>query len=150
MSNSDRWSERHVIAIVPADIDHMGHVNNSIYLRWVQEAVLAHWERIAPEEAFARHLWVALKHEITYRKAALLDDNLVAVAELQSFKGARSTYRTQINRGDECIAEAFSNWCSIDAKTGCPLRLDRDLASWMGINAHPVLMSSRPMPPSPR
>ena len=31
------------IAIQPADIDRLGHVNNTVYLRWVQEAAVAHW-----------------------------------------------------------------------------------------------------------
>jgi acyl-CoA thioester hydrolase len=49
----------HPIGILPADIDHMGHVNNSVYLKWVQEAVVRYWESLAPPEAVARHLWVA-------------------------------------------------------------------------------------------
>jgi acyl-CoA thioesterase FadM len=49
----------------------MGHVNNSVYLKWVQDAVVDYWQRVAPAEAVARHLWVALKHEITYRKPDL-------------------------------------------------------------------------------
>ncbi|MCC6479772.1 MAG: acyl-CoA thioesterase, partial [Sphingomonadaceae bacterium] len=56
------------IRIVPEDIDFMGHVNNSRYLNWVQEAVLEHWRNLAPPEAVAQRAWVALKHEITYRK----------------------------------------------------------------------------------
>ena len=48
----------HPIGILPADIDHMGHVNNSVYLKWVQEAVVRYWESLAPPEAVARHLWV--------------------------------------------------------------------------------------------
>ncbi len=38
----------HPIGIVPGDIDHMGHVNNSVYLKWVQEAVVRYWEKVAP------------------------------------------------------------------------------------------------------
>lgn len=56
----------HPLAVAPADIDHMGHVNNAVYLSWVQEAVVAYWEKVAPAEAVGRHLWVALKHEITF------------------------------------------------------------------------------------
>ena len=58
------------IRIALADIDHMGPVNNSVYLRWVQGAVIGYREMAAPAEAVARHLWVALKHEISYRKPA--------------------------------------------------------------------------------
>ena len=30
----------HPIGIRAEDIDHMGHVNNSVYLKWVQEAAI--------------------------------------------------------------------------------------------------------------
>ncbi|MFN9499219.1 MAG: acyl-CoA thioesterase, partial [Erythrobacteraceae bacterium] len=56
------------IKVAVADIDFMGHVNNARYLNWVQDAVLAHWNNLAPEEDVASKAWVALKHEITYRK----------------------------------------------------------------------------------
>ena len=55
---------RHPVAIHAADIDHMGHVNNAVYLKWVQEAVIDYWRSVAPPDAVTRHLWVALKHEI--------------------------------------------------------------------------------------
>ncbi len=58
----------HPITVDSRDIDHMGHVNNAVYLRWVQDAVTRYWEAVAPAEAVARHLWVALKHEISYRR----------------------------------------------------------------------------------
>ena len=41
---------RHPVAIEPADIDHMGHVNNAVYLKWVQEAVVDYWSSVAPPE----------------------------------------------------------------------------------------------------
>ena len=69
---------RHPVAILPADIDHMGHVNNSVYLKWVQEAVVDYWSSVAPPGAVAQHLWVALKHEITYLRPTFLTDNVVA------------------------------------------------------------------------
>ena len=68
------------IGIDPADIDFMGHVNNASYLKWVQDAVLSHWQKIAPAEAVASLLWVALKHEITYRKPTFLDDEVIATS----------------------------------------------------------------------
>ena len=64
----------HPIKVVPEDIDFMGHVNNARYLNWVQDAVLAHWNKLAPADEVASKAWVALKHEITYRKPAFLED----------------------------------------------------------------------------
>ena len=117
----------HPIGIDPADIDFMGHVNNASYLKWVQEAVLSHWQRLAPAEAVAGHLWVALRHEITYRKPTFLDDEVIATVLLEKVQGARAFYATVIRRGEEVLAEVKSSWCCLDAQTLRPARLARDV-----------------------
>ncbi|WP_438726868.1 acyl-CoA thioesterase [Parasphingorhabdus sp. DH2-15] len=117
----------HIISVSPSDIDFMGHVNNANYLHWVQDAVIAHWERIAPPAAVAEHLWVALKHEITYRKPAFIDDEVIATVILEKVHGARAFYDTVIRRGEEVLAEVKSSWCCVDAKTLRPARLTKDV-----------------------
>ena len=117
----------HPIGIDPADIDFMGHVNNASYLKWVQEAVISHWRKLAPPEAVAGHLWVALKHEITYRKPTFLDDDVIATVLLEKVQGARAFYETVIRRGEEVLAEVKSSWCCIDAETLRPARLAKDV-----------------------
>jgi acyl-CoA thioester hydrolase len=116
------------IKIIPEDIDFMGHVNNSRYLGWVQDAVLEHWRKLAPPEAVAERAWVALKHEITYRKPAFLDDDVVANVALESIHGARAFYETVIQRGEEVLAVVKSSWCCIDAETLRPARISADIA----------------------
>lgn len=106
-----------------ADIDFMGHVNNASYLKWVQDAVVSHWQRFAPAEALASHAWVALRHEITYRKPTFLDDEVIATVLLEKVQGARAFYETIIKRGEDVLAEVKSSWCCIDAKTMRPARL---------------------------
>jgi acyl-CoA thioester hydrolase len=119
----------HPVEIAASDIDFMGHVNNAHYLRWVQDAVVAHWRRFAPDEAVAAHLWVALKHEITYRKPAFLDDEVIATTVLQKVEGARAFYDTLIKRGEEVLAEVKSSWCCLDAETLRPVRVAKELAA---------------------
>ena len=116
------------IRITADDIDFMGHVNNARYLTWVQDVVLAHWHRFAPAETAAAHLWVALKHEITYRRPAFLADDVVASTVLEKVAGARAFYNTVIERGGEVLAEVQSMWCCIDSETHRPARICRDLA----------------------
>jgi acyl-CoA thioester hydrolase len=115
------------IGIDPSDIDFMGHVNNASYLKWVQDAVLDHWRSLAPREAVAAHLWVALKHEITYRRPTFLDDRVIAAVLLEKVQGARAFYDTVIRRGEEVLAEVKSSWCCIDAATLRPARLAREV-----------------------
>jgi acyl-CoA thioester hydrolase len=123
-------SHFHPIGVLPSDIDFMGHVNNARYLNWVQEAVLAHWNKLAPPEAAAKYLWVALKHEITYRKPAFLDDEVIASVVLEKVQGARSFYETVIKRGEDVLAEVKSSWCCIDAKTLRPARIAADVQAY--------------------
>ena len=111
------------IPVDPSDIDFMGHVNNASYLKWVQDAVLSHWQKMAPADDVARHLWVALKHEITYRKPAFLHDDVVATVLLEKVQGVRAFYETVIRRGDDVLAEVKSSWCCLDAKTLRPARI---------------------------
>jgi len=118
---------RFPIGIDPEDIDFMGHVNNASYLKWVQAAVLDHWRALAPTEAIAQHLWVAIKHEITYRKPAFLEDDVIATVLLEKVQGARAFYETIIRRGEEVLAEVKSSWCCLDADTMRPARLARDV-----------------------
>jgi len=120
---------RHTICIHPTDIDFMGHVNNAVYLRWVQDAVISYWEKIAPSEAIARHLWVALKHEITYRAPAFLEDSLLAGVVLTGVQGSRAFFTTLIQRGDTILAEVQSSWCCLDTATRRPARIASDLAA---------------------
>ena len=119
---------RHAIAIGPADIDHMGHVNNAVYLTWVQDAVVQYWEKVAPAEAVAQHLWVALKHEITYRKPTFIGDVVVARVLAEQVRGARAFFTTILERGEEVLAEVKSCWCCLDAATLRPARLAREVA----------------------
>ena len=100
----------------------MGHVNNARYLGWVQDAVLAHWQKLA------ERAWVALKHEITYRKPAFLEDDVIARTVLESTRGARAFYHTVIERGGEVLAEVKSSWCCIDAKSLRPARIGEEIA----------------------
>jgi len=115
------------IKVVAEDIDFMGHVNNARYLSWVQDAVLAHWRALAPSEELAAKAWVALKHEITYRRPAFLDDEVIAQTVLEQFRGARAFYHTVIRRGEDVLAEVKSAWCCIDAKTLRPARIGEHL-----------------------
>jgi acyl-CoA thioester hydrolase len=117
----------HALAVDPGDIDFMGHVNNSVYLKWVQEAVIAYWRRVAPAEAVAQHMWVAIRHEITYRRPAFLEDNVVAQVVAEGMHGARAFFHTLIKRGEDVLAEVKSSWCCLDAATQRPARLARDV-----------------------
>src|SRR5207245_9770000 len=65
------------ISVEPGDIDEQNHVNNTVYLRWVQEVATAHWRAVATPEAQKTIGWVVLRHEIDYRTPAALGDKII-------------------------------------------------------------------------
>ncbi len=109
-----------------SDIDGLGHVNNTVYLRWVQDVATAHWEALASPEAQEQIVWVVVRHEIDYHIAAMMGDEIV----LRTWVGAatRATFErhTQIIRGADAqlLARARTLWCPIDAQTRRPTRVD--------------------------
>lgn len=117
----------HRIEITPDDIDDMDHVNNAVYLRWVQEAVVQYWRQISSADAQQGLLWVALKHEIVYRMPLLLNDEVDALVTAIGTRGSRASFSTNFRRGDDIAVEVQSSWCCIDANTRRPQRIARDI-----------------------
>ena len=63
MSNS---YEREFVA-EPDHIDELGHVNNAVWVRWVQDIATEHWRAAADASVVDRYVWVVVRHEIDYR-----------------------------------------------------------------------------------
>jgi acyl-CoA thioester hydrolase len=95
----------------------------------VQDAVVDYWSSVAPPDAVARHLWVALKHEITFLKPTFLQDVVVAEVIAEKVEGARAMFTTVLRRGEEVLSEIKSSWCCLDAVTHRPARLAREVVA---------------------
>jgi acyl-CoA thioester hydrolase len=108
------------IMIDPSDIDHMGHVNNAVYLSWAQKIAIDFWHAKASPDLVSSRLWVARNHNVEYLKPAFLDDALTGLLTFESFKGARVLFHLEITRGQDVLARIQSWWCSIDSITRRP------------------------------
>ena len=110
------------------DFDENGHVNNVVYVRWVQDMATAHWRSRASDEAQAQWAWVVLRHEIDYRRPLLPGE----IASARTWVGARSGPRfvryVRIDGPDgEVCAQAVSEWCLLDSRTRRPIRVPDSL-----------------------
>jgi len=113
------------VSVMPGDIDGQNHVNNTVYLRWVQEVAIAHWQAIASGEVQKGTGWVVLRHEIDYKTPACLGDAVVLRTWVG--KATRLTFErfTEIRRSSEgqLLSTARTLWCPINAQTGRPVRV---------------------------
>ena len=110
------------IPVVPSDIDELGHVNNVVYLRWIQEVSIAHWTSAASPEAQAALYWVVTRHEVDYLRPVLDGDSILArtwvgTARRRSFQRHTELVRTSDGK---VVVRGLTFWCPIDAQTGRP------------------------------
>lgn len=106
------------LRVKDVDIDRMGHVNNSIYLRWIELAVHSHWEALATPAEFNAYKWIAVRHEIDYRHPALLNDLVSIDTRIVRVRRVRAWYETTVRRESTVLVEASSCWVCVDAATG--------------------------------
>ena len=119
-----------VFPVHSADIDVLGHVNNAVYMRWVQEVAAAHWRAAASAELQADVVWVVLRHEIDYKRPAMPGDRVIARTWVGQATGTRFERHTEIVRAApdrEVLAVARSVWCPLNAGTGRPERIGPSL-----------------------
>lgn len=109
----------------PEDIDRLNHVNNTVYVRWVQDAAVAHWYHAATEEEAEKYLWVVIRHEIDYKYPAKSGDEIIAKTRVGTstalaFERLTDIYRASDNK---LLASARTLWCPVDPKSLRPVRV---------------------------
>ena len=124
-----------IVSVLPEDIDQQNHVNNTVYLRWVQEVATAHWRAVATADAQENIGWVVLRHEIDYKTPACLGDEIVLRTWVG--KSTRLTFErfTEIRRSgdDQLLSNARTLWCPIDAQTARPTRVPAEVREQFSI-----------------
>lgn len=114
-----------------ADIDELGHVNNAVYVRWVQQVATAHWlSRASPADA-ERYLWVVVRHEIDYLRPIAPGETVTAMTWVgDAPKGARFDRHMEfLGPGGDVRARVLTRWAMIDRTSGRPLRIPAEVAA---------------------
>jgi acyl-CoA thioester hydrolase len=122
------------IVVAPTDIDAQGHVNNVVYVRWMQDAATAHWEAAAPAELRSRVSWVVTRHEVDYKAPALVGERLVVKTWVGEPSGATWERFIEVRRVDDdrILARGRSVYAALDRGTGRPRRVDAELRRPLG------------------
>jgi acyl-CoA thioester hydrolase len=118
-----------IIAVLPEDIDVFDHVNNVVYVRWIQEISTAHWDAAATNVQKETIGWVVVRHEIDYLNSARLGDSIIArtwVGTAQKNIFERHTEFLRV-RDQKVIARARSLWCPIDLRSRRPTRVGAEI-----------------------
>lgn len=124
---------KHPLQIRTGDIDNLEHVNNVVYLRWVQEAAEAHWNNLTSVKQRSEMAWVVIRHEIDYYQSAKLMDDLFAFTWVEASEGVKSIRIVEIfNQSEKLLAKSRTTWCLIDAITQRPKRINEEIKTLFG------------------
>jgi len=113
------------------DIDVMGHVNNAVWVRWMEAIATAHWQALAPAEAQAAYVWLVTRHEIDYRGNVREGEAVIARTQIpEPPRGARFDRQVEFfgEDGKLCVS-ARTTWAMIDLATSRLMRVPADLAT---------------------
>jgi acyl-CoA thioester hydrolase len=115
----------------PDDIDELGHVNNAVWVRWLQDIATAHWVAAADPDHVDAYVWVVIRHEIDYLRALGPGGSVTGRTWVgDGPRGARFDRFVEFTGDDGTVhARAKTSWAIIDKVTGRPLRVPKDVAA---------------------
>ena len=122
--------EKSITATVD-DIDELGHVNNAVWVRWIQDMATSHWQAVAPPEHQEAYVWVVTRHEIDYLRAVLPRETVTGRTWIEEPpKGARFDRHLEfIGEDGRARVRAKTTWAILDKATGRPLRVPKEVAA---------------------
>lgn len=114
------------------ELDSNGHVNNAVYLSWVEEIATAHAEAAGYGRAWSLEKgggWVIRRSEITYHRPAVYGDLVEIEVVVELVRGARGVRRTSMRRGGDgtLFAEAVTEWVWVRLRDGRAVAAPREL-----------------------
>lgn len=115
----------------PDDIDELGHVNNAVWVRWIQDVAVAHWHAVAAPEHHDAYIWVVTRHEIDYRGNVSEGETVTGETWVpEPPRGARFDRHMRFTGADGKVkVEAVSTWAMLDRTTGRLVRVRDEIAA---------------------
>jgi acyl-CoA thioester hydrolase len=123
------WRFEYELEVLFRDCDPMGHVNNAVYLTYLEAARFAWWRNAFGAQGLSERGFIVARVEIDYRKAALPGDRLLVRLRVEDI--GRSSFKVGYEilnaRTRELIAEAKSVQVAFDYAQGKSVPIDASL-----------------------
>lgn len=119
-------------SVSEAELDENQHVNNVVYVQWMQDVAIAHASDVGSTAMLGQlgATWVARSHQILYLKPAFAGDRIRLTTWITSLRKARSLRKYQFLRldDDQVLATGETEWVFIDVTTGRPRSVPQTVA----------------------
>lgn len=121
--------KKHIIqrVVQASEIDGLNHVNNVVYLEWMQDIAHEHWSILTKDNPHNNNAWVVIRHEIDYKNQAVLDDLITVKTWVGRVSGVKSIRHFEILRENILLVKSQTTFCLIDLKTRKPARITESI-----------------------
>lgn len=119
------------ITALPEHIDELGHVNNAVWVQWMEQVSVEHWRRDADPAHVDAYIWVVTRHEIDYRGNVMAGETVTARTWIpEGPRGARFDRLIEFTGPDGKVkVAARSTWAMIDKESGRLMRVSAEVAA---------------------
>ena len=128
-----RLTHRHTLTFtaLPEHIDQLGHVNNAVWVQWVEALATAHWGSVAAPEHQAAWIWVVTRHEIDYKGNIGEGESVSGETWIPAPPtGARFDRRVDFrNAAGKAIVSARTTWALLDKASGRLARVPAEVTA---------------------
>lgn len=119
-------------AVRQYELDVLGHVNNAVYLNWVEQVAIEHVEALGFGRDWSREhggAWVVREHHVTYHRPVEWGDVVIVTTLPQEIGGARGMRRTEIRRESDGVltTDVLTEWIWVRTSDGRPSRVPAEL-----------------------
>lgn len=118
----------HDLTVPENTIDQYGHVNNVVYVQWMQDVAILHSDATGGTAAVdaVSGAWVVRSHKVEYLAPAFADDRIRIATWVVNFRRVRSLRRYEFVNlvTGKSLAKGETDWVFVDRKSGRPRRID--------------------------
>lgn len=111
------------ITVSSEDIDNLQHVNNLVYVKWMDKIATTHWNFLTKDNPLPQYIWVVVRHEIDYLKQATLGDEIIVKTWVGETRGITSVRFMEFYKNDVLLVKAKTIWAMLNVDTYKPARI---------------------------
>lgn len=116
-------------SVTANEIDEYNHVNNVVYVQWMQDVSDAHWKMLIKDIPKPEYVWFVIRHEIDYKGQAVLDDEVIIRTWVGKTEGIKSVRHFEIFKGELLLVKSQTIFCLLDGKTLKPKRITKEVTN---------------------
>ncbi|WP_428740274.1 acyl-CoA thioesterase [Tenacibaculum sp.] len=121
------FEQKHIVT--SDEIDEYNHVNNVVYVQWMQNISDAHWKELSKNVTNLDYVWFVIRHEVDYKNQAVLGDEITLRTWVGKTEGIKSVRHFEMYRGETLLVKSQTTFCLLDATTKKPRRITKEVTN---------------------